>query len=227
MTAAKPDAAPETPALTASRRNALKLGLLGLGGLAGAPALAQGTKGFTHGVASGEPGPVQVLLWTRYRSDQDTTLKWEFAEDAEFTRIAAAGDCTASPANDCCAKAWAKGLKPGQWYYYRFISSTGEKSVVGRTKTLPVGKVPRFKMAVFSCSNYGFGWFNAYGHAAEAGDFDLALHLGDYFYEYKRGTYPSEKQGLTKRLPFGILQFDLTERFDVGAGDGNGIGCGN
>ena len=200
MTAAKPDAAPETPALTASRRNALKLGLLGLGGLAGAPALAQGTKGFTHGVASGEPGPVQVLLWTRYLSDQDTTLKWELAEDAEFTRIAAAGDCTASPANDCCAKAWAKGLKPGQWYYYRFISPMGEKSVAGRTKTLPVGKVPRFKMAVFSCSNYGFGWFNAYGHAAEAGDFDLALHLGDYFYEYKRGTYPSEKQGLTERL---------------------------
>ena len=200
MTATKPDAAPETPALTASRRNALKLGLLGLGGLAGAPALAQGTKGFTHGVASGEPGPVQVLLWTRYLSDQDATLKWELGEDAEFTRIAATGDCTASPANDCCAKAWAKGLKPGQWYYYRFISPTGEKSVVGRTKTLPVGKVPRFKMAVFSCSNYGFGWFNAYGHAAEAGDFDLALHLGDYFYEYKRGTYPSEKQGLTERL---------------------------
>lgn len=201
MTTRQPDAAPEIPLLAANRRNALKLGLLGLFGAGTAgPAAAMQAKGFTHGVASGEPGPAQVLLWTRYLSDQETALKWELADDAEFIRIAAAGDCTASPANDCCAKAWAKGLKPGQWYYYRFIAPTGEKSVAGRTKTLPVGKVPRFKIAVFSCSNYGFGWFNAYAHACEAGDFDLALHLGDYFYEYKRGTYPSEKQGLAERL---------------------------
>jgi alkaline phosphatase D len=199
MTAPKPDAAPEAQLLAANRRNALKLGLLGLAGI-GAPVLAQGRRGFTHGVASGEPGPSQVLLWTRYQSDAEARLKWEVAEDAEFTRIAVQGDAVASPANDCCVKAWAKELKPGHWYYYRFIAPGGETSVTGRTKTLPVGKVPRFKMAVFSCSNYGFGWFNAYGHAAEAGDFDLALHLGDYFYEYKRGTYPSEKQGLAERL---------------------------
>ena len=199
MTDPQPAAPENAPLLTANRRNALKLGLLGLTGL-GAPALAQGARGFTHGVASGEPGPHQVLLWTRYVSDQETTLKWEVAEDAEFARVAAQGDCTASPANDCCTKAWAKGLKPGQWYHYRFISPAGEVSLIGRTRTLPVGKVPSFKIAVFSCSNYGFGWFNAYGHACEAGDFDLALHLGDYFYEYPRGTYPSEKQGLAQRL---------------------------
>jgi len=200
MSFSNPPAAPETPALAANRRNALKLGLLGLAGLGGAPALAQGAKGFTHGVASGEPGPDRVLLWTRYVAGQDSQLKWEVAEDAEFTRIAAQGECSASPANDCCAKAWARGLQPGQWYHYRFIAGSGETSVTGRTRTLPVGKVPRFRIAVFSCSNYGFGWFNAYGHACEAGDFDLALHLGDYFYEYKRGVYPSEKQGLAERL---------------------------
>lgn len=200
MSFSNPPAAPETPALAANRRNALKLGLLGLAGLGGAPALAQGARGFTHGVASGEPGPDRVLLWTRYVAGQDSQLKWEVAEDAEFTRIAAQGECSASPANDSCAKAWARGLKPGQWYHYRFIAGSGETSVTGRTRTLPVGKVPRFRIAVFSCSNYGFGWFNAYGHACEAGDFDLALHLGDYFYEYRRGEYPSAKQGLAERL---------------------------
>lgn len=199
MTGPLPEAADNAPLLTANRRSALKLGLLGLTGL-GAPALAKGARGFTHGVASGEPGPTQVLLWTRYLADQDTALKWEVASDGEFARVVAQGDCTASPANDCCAKAWAKGLAPGQWYYYRFISPSGEKSQVGRTRTLPVGKVSRFKIAVFSCSNYGFGWFNAYGHACEAGDFDLALHLGDYFYEYARGTYPSERQTAAQRL---------------------------
>ena len=191
--------APAVPATAANRRQALKLGLLGLAGI-GTPALAQGNKGFTHCVASGEPGPDQVLLWTRYASIDETALKWELAEDAEFVRVVAEGAATAAPANDCCARAWAKGLKPGKWYFYRFIAPDGEKSPVGRTKTLPVGKVDKFRIAVFSCSNYGFGWFNAYGHAAEAGDFDLVLHLGDYFYEYARGTYPDTKEGLAERL---------------------------
>ena len=181
-----------------SRRTALKLAMLGLAG-ASVPGLAQSAKGFTHGVASGEPGASQVLLWTRYASDQDERLKWEVAEDGDFRRIVAQGDATASPANDCCAKAWAKGLKPGRWYHYRFVVHDGARSVTGRTRTLPVGKVPSFKLAVFSCSNYGFGHFNAYAHAIESGEFDLAVHLGDYFYEYQRGDYPSAKQVLAGR----------------------------
>ncbi|MCZ8019071.1 alkaline phosphatase D family protein [Novosphingobium sp.] len=192
-------APPDAPLLAANRRQALRLGLLGLAGI-GAPALAAGGKGFTHCVASGEPGPTQVLLWTRYASDNEVKLAWELAESADFSQIVAQGETTASPANDCCARAWAKGLQPGRWYFYRFIAPDGEKSPVGRTKTLPVGKVDRFRIAVFSCSNYGFGWFNAYGHAAEAGDFDLVLHLGDYFYEYERGNYPSAREGLPERL---------------------------
>lgn len=186
------------PIAATSRRTALKLAMLGLAGV-GAPVLAQGAKGFTHGVASGEPGSSQVLLWTRYAADQDERLKWEVASDADFRHIAAQGDATASPANDGCAKAWAKGLKPGQWYHYRFVARDGTRSVTGRTRTLPVGKVGRFRMAVFSCSNYGFGYFNAYAHAAEAGEFDLAVHLGDYYYEYRRGDYPSAKQVVTGR----------------------------
>jgi alkaline phosphatase D len=190
---------PEAPLLGASRRSALMIGLLGLAGVS-APVLAQGAKGFTHCVASGEPGPNQIMLWTRYASAEETALKWELAEDAEFTRVVTGGEVTASPANDCCARGWAKGLQPGQWYFYRFIAPSGEKSPVGRTKTLPVGKVDKFRIAVFSCANYGFGWFNAYGHAAQADDFDLVLHLGDYFYEYARGTYPDAQEGLAERL---------------------------
>ena len=190
------------PIAQTSRRTALKLALQGVGlGLAGAgvPVLAQAPKGFTHGVASGEPGADRVLLWTRFASDQDEALTWEVAADADFHRIVAHGDATASPANDGCAKAWAKGLKPGRWYHYRFTAKDGSRSLTGRTRTLPVGKVPSFKMAVFSCSNYGFGYFNAYAHAIESGDFDLAVHLGDYFYEYERGDYPSAKQVVTGR----------------------------
>lgn len=192
-------AVPNALRLSASRRAALGLGLLGLAGAA-SPALAQGAGGFTHCVASGEPGPTQVLLWTRYASAGEESLRWELAEDTEFARIVAGGEALASPANDGCARAWAKGLEPGRWYFYRFIAPGGERSAVGRTKTLPMGRVPSFRIAVFSCSNFGFGWFNAYAHAAEAGDFDLAVHLGDYFYEYERGNYPGPQEGLANRV---------------------------
>ncbi len=188
------------PIAGTSRRSLLKLGLLGLAGAASSPALAAQAPGFTHSVASGEPGATRMLLWTRFVAPGgDSKLTWEVSESADFARIVASGETQALAERDFCAKAWAEGLRPGTWYHYRFVSPYGDVSPVGRTRTLPVGKTPRFRMAVFSCSNYGFGFFNAYAHAAEAGDFDLAVHLGDYFYEYERGEYPSVKQTLAGR----------------------------
>lgn len=186
-----------TPAL--DRRSLLKGGLLGLG-LAGAPLSAQiGGRGFTHGVASGEPAQDRVLLWTRYVSADEARLEWEVSDTAEFTRIVSSGNVTASPARDHCCKTFANGLEPERWYFYRFIAPGGASSDIGRTRTLPEGPTERFRMAVFSCSNIGFGWFNAYAHAAEANEFDVALHLGDYIYEYGRGTYPSLEEAHPQR----------------------------
>ena len=187
-------------ALATDRRGLLKAGMLGLAGIALPLSAAEGPKGFTHGVASGEPGETQVLLWTRYVGGTDTKLGYELSETLDFARIVTSGDALASPERDWCAKAVATGLAPGKWYYYRFIAPSGERSATGRTRTMPVGKLASFKLAVFSCSNLGFGYFNAYAHAAEAGEFDLAVHLGDYYYEYKRGKYPSAKEALEGRL---------------------------
>ena len=196
MTMYPPEPAPITQT---SRRTALKLAALGVAGLS-VPLLAQAPKGFTHGVASGEPGATRVLLWTRYHSGGEAMLKWEVASDDAFAQVVAHGQALASPNSDSCAKAYVTGLAPGRWYHYRFIALDGSKSVTGRTRTLPLGKVAKFRMAVFSCSNLGFGWFNAYAHAAQNNDFDLAVHLGDYFYEYKRGEYPSTKAALAERV---------------------------
>lgn len=183
-----------------SRRNLFRLGGLAAASAA-TPAVARsfGT-GFTHGVASGEPGQSSVLLWSRYVAEQDTALAWELSESPEFTGVLAGGSVTASAAHDWCVKAKAEGLSPGRWYYYRFIAPDGSRSEIGRTRTLPDGHVERFRIAVFSCANYAFGYFNAYAHAAEANDVDLALHLGDYLYEYKRGTYPSADEAHPDRL---------------------------
>lgn len=191
---------PDTPATGISRR-----GIFALAGasaaLAASPTLARNFgSGFTHSVASGEPGQDSVLLWTRYVADAETSLTWEVSDNAEFTNIAAAGNVAASPERDFCAKATATGLTPDRWYFYRFTAPDGTHSPIGRTRTLPAGPTETFRMAVFSCSNFGFGWFNAYAHAAQANDCDLAVHLGDYIYEYGAGTYPSAAEAHPGRV---------------------------
>lgn len=197
MIASEPPARPTGPRL--DRRALIKGGLVGAG-LAGAPLAATAPGGFTHGVASGEPGPRSVLLWTRFAHDAPARLRYEMSETLDFARPVSGGDAEASPGRDWCAKAVAGDLTPATWYYYRFVAPDGTVSPTGRTRTLPEGATARFRMAVFSCSNLGFGWFNAYAHACEADEFDLAVHLGDYFYEYDSATYPSPEQRLAGRL---------------------------
>ena len=157
-------------------------------------------RGFTHSVGSFDPVGGGVTLWTRYVGADAATLGWEIAEDAEFERIFQSGETVASPDTDWCAKATVAGLVPGRWYFYRFIAPDLAKSDMGRTKTLPQGQLDRFRIAVFSCSNLTAGYFNAYAHAAARDDLDLVLHLGDYFYEYPQGGYPSKKYEVAGRL---------------------------
>jgi alkaline phosphatase D len=201
----KPIEAPAPAALPLDRRSLLKSGMLGGGllgaGLLAAPLHAQMGRGFTHGIASGEPAADRVLLWTRYAAAAPATLRYEVADSLDFAHPVSGGEAAAGPETDWCAKAWATGLAPGRWYYYRFVAPDGTMSDVGRTRTLPEGPTDRFRMAVFSCANIGFGWFNAYGHAAEADAFDLAVHLGDYYYEYKLGEYPDARELVPGRAP--------------------------
>lgn len=188
------------------RRSLILTGTLGLGAFA-IPGFARASllpAGFTHSVASGEPSQDSVLLWTRYvpaTSDQSLTLRAQISETADFARIVADRPVVTGPWRDYTAKATLDGLKPGQRYFYRFLDAAGRASPTGRTQTLPEGDAARFGIAIFSCSNLGFGYFNAYAHAAARDDIDLAVHLGDYIYEYPQGYYPSADQAVSDRLP--------------------------
>lgn len=182
------------------RRSLVLGGSLGLGALMlpGGRALASqllGATGFTHNVASGEPGADSMLLWTRYRplaGDGPVRLDVEVAADPEFAKVVAGGTARTGAYRDWTAKISVDGLRPGTVHWYRFIAPDGSKSAVGRTKTLPVGQVSRFGLGLFSCSNLPIGWFNAYGHAATSSELDLWLHVGDYVYEYGMAPYRAE-----------------------------------
>lgn len=155
---------------------------------------------FAHGVASGEPATDSVLLWTRVSGAVGTVRgRWEVARDAEFTRPAAAGEFETHADRDHTVKVTATGLEPGQRYYYRF-SAAGQRSPVGRTRTLPVGTVDALGLAVASCSNYPFGYFNAYEAIADDPQVDFVLHLGDYLYEYAAQGWGSETGARLGRL---------------------------
>lgn len=198
MLKTEPAAQPAATALT--RRSLFTLAGAGAA-MAAAPSAATGFgTGFTHCVASGEPAATSVLLWTRYVAGGETALTWQVSETESFTKPVAEGSVTASPSRDWCAKGVATGLSPDRWYFYRFLAPDGTASPVGRTRTLPEGPSAKFRMAVFSCSNFGFGWFNAYGHAVEVNDCDLAVHLGDYIYEYAKGNYPNDAQTAEGRV---------------------------
>ena len=178
-----------------SRRNFFKTGGAALGALPlvrSIDALAQVTNPiFRHGVASGDPLADRVILWTRV-TPRDTAgpqrVAWQLSRDEKFSNITARGEVETGARRDFTVKIDARGLEPATTYYYRF-QSTGEQSVVGRTKTLPRENVARIRLGVVSCSNLPQGYFNAYACLANRPDLDAILHLGDYLYEYANAQY--------------------------------------
>ena len=143
---------------------------------------------FAHGVASGDPLDDRVVLWTRVTTSKDVPVRWWIATDDRFRNVVNRGETMAFAAHDHSVKVDAAGLEPARTYYYKFAAGR-EESPVGRTRTLPGATVSRVRLAVASCANYPFGYFNAYARIAAREDLDAVLHLGDYYYEYAPGTY--------------------------------------
>ena len=151
---------------------------------------------FRHGVASGDPLPDAVILWSRVTSDSaaPALITWEMSKEPTFAAIVATGTATTTADRDFTVKVDATGLEAGTTYYYRF-RGLGEESVVGRTKTAP-RTAARLRFAVVSCASLPHGYFHVYQAIAERRDIDAVLHVGDYIYEYKDGEYGSERPSL-------------------------------
>lgn len=159
---------------------------------------------FAHGVASGDPLPHAVVLWTRVTPTKAATpgsgkgpkvrVTWEVATDRRFRSVVRRGALVTGAYRDHTVKVDATGLRAATAYYYRFTWD-GVRSPVGRTKTAPerTATPKDLTFGVVSCSNYPAGYFAAYRHLAVRNDLDAILHLGDYLYEYGNGEYGSER----------------------------------
>ena len=150
---------------------------------------------FQHGVASGDPLNDRVILWTRVTPSSvksSIAVSYVVATDPALSQVVLRGTSKTHPGRDNTVKVDAQGLRPNTTYYYQF-GAEGVASPVGRTKTLPVGPTSSLRMAVVSCSNHAYGYFNAYARIAQRADLDLVMHLGDYIYEYGVGQYGSAR----------------------------------
>lgn len=142
---------------------------------------------FGHGVASGDPLPDAVIVWTRVTADKPVDGQWEVSKDATFGTIASSGTFRADASRGWTVKVDVKGLEAGTTYYYRF-RALGYASPIGRTRTAPADP-KRLRFAVVSCASVPHGYFHVYKAIAQRHDLDAVVHLGDYIYEYAEGEY--------------------------------------
>ncbi|NNN35007.1 alkaline phosphatase D family protein [Streptomyces sp. S3(2020)] len=170
------------------------------------------TPAFLHGLASGDPLPNGVLLWTRVTPTAeavpgsglgpDTEVGWTVAKDKAFTDVVAQGTTTATAASDHTVKSDIRGLEPATDYWFRF-SAGGTDSPAARTRTAPAAdaSVTGLRFGVVSCANWEAGYFSSYRHLAARGDLDAWLHLGDYIYEYGTGEYGTRDTVVRQHAP--------------------------
>ncbi|WP_296226975.1 alkaline phosphatase D family protein [Ralstonia sp. UBA689] len=193
--------------------------LAGCGGSdASAPASAQpgntGNISFLHGVASGDPKPDSVMLWTRVEGgdgSQPVAVRLQVSTQADFSTLVVDNTLSALPDWDYTLRNKVTGLAAATTYYYRFI--VGDKtSPVGRTRTAPAPGTPlsQLKFAFITCQDWSVNhWAGIEELAAQ--DLDFIVHLGDYIYEtvgaaFQTGNVEAAHPQL--KLPDGTLRAD-------------------
>ncbi|MEV6354369.1 alkaline phosphatase D family protein [Streptomyces hydrogenans] len=166
---------------------------------------------FTLGVASGDPLPGSVLLWTRLAPRpfepggglpaERVSVHWELARDERFARTVRRGRATAHPEFSHTVHVEVEHLEPGREFYYRFRAGDWT-SPVGRTRTAPApwARPAELRIGAVSCQAFHDGYFTAYRHLADE-DLDVVLHLGDYLYEYAVNATGGARAYTDRTLP--------------------------
>ncbi len=179
---------------------------------------------YPQGVASGDPHPDSVVLWTRRPptpASRANELLLEVAADAGFARIVARGRARISADADWTCRVLAAGLAPSRVYWYRFVDEHGFASRAGRTITAPAADDPRpVRFAFVSCQNVTQGACNAYRRmiwedeqAAEEERLGFVLHLGDFVYEIV--WYPEDRpSGMYDRRLRDTVRYPTGEKIE-------------
>ncbi|WP_422561416.1 alkaline phosphatase D family protein [Parvibaculum sedimenti] len=161
---------------------------------------------FPQGLASGDPQPHAVMLWTRVERvdgapSDAIDLYVQVAEDEAFTKLIVERAVRALPETDHTVRVLVNELRPDTHYYYRFFAGSDQAPFSGRTRTAPPRDAKRpVRFAFLCCQNYEQGYYGAYRRlvnddiAAKPEDrIEFVLHLGDFIYEHT-GDVPEEEK---------------------------------
>ncbi|PTH84563.1 alkaline phosphatase [Streptomyces sp. A244] len=166
---------------------------------------------FTLGIASGDPLPDSVLLWTRLApqpfaedgglGQERVAVSWEVALDEWFVIVEQEGTATAHPEYAHSVHVDVKGLRSDSEYYYRFRVGTWI-SPVGRTRTAPApgSDTDSLRLAAVACQAYQDGYYTAHRHLSQE-DVDVVFFLGDYLYEYAVDSAGGARRYTDRKLP--------------------------
>ena len=161
-----------------------------LAGCVEAKPVRLGRDPFTLGVASGDPLPDGVVLWTRLAPEplngggmpkDPVEVEWLVARDEQMTDVVRSGKTNAVADLAHSVHVEVGGLDPDRVYWYRFRAA-GAESPIGRTRTAPIAAPDRLRFAFASCQNYAQGYYTAHANLARE-DLHAVLFLGDYIYE--------------------------------------------
>lgn len=165
---------------------------------------------FQLGIASGDPLPDGVVLWTRLVADpydaasmgsRPVRVEYEIAADPHFRRIVRRGSETATAAHGHSVHADVRGLACGRDYWYRFRAGS-HLSPTGRTRTAPAyrSRPDALRIGMVNCQDWQNGYWPAYSALAEE-DLDVVLHVGDYIYEYDPSSAYADRLHTTPQTP--------------------------
>jgi len=175
------------------RRSFLQSGLAAAAlGAGGRSPLGAAFIPFPCGVASGDPGVNEVVLWTKVDpscfpgAPSSLGVEYEIAPTLDFAPLQTiTGQTETSAERDHTVKVKVKepALEPFTHYFYRFRVE-GSVSPWGRFRTLPRRNqaIPRLRLAFLSCQDYTNGYYPALGNLLWE-NIDYVVHLGDYIYE--------------------------------------------
>ena len=152
------------------------------------------TVSFPQGVASADPGPDAVVLWTRAEpaaAVAEVQLLVQVSTSPNFAAVVIDALLSTGPESDYTVRTYLQGLSPDTEYYYRFLGPEGSVSRLGRTRTAPAADQEKdISMAFASCQSFEQAFYGSWARmleddeaAAEADKIQFILHLGDFIYE--------------------------------------------
>jgi len=167
---------------------------------------------FPQGLASGDPQPDAIMLWTRAVPDMpagEVELVCQVATDEKFETVIIEKWLTVTAESDYTARFFAQGLAPDTRYFYRFLANGEVSPHTGRTRTAPAPDADRpIRFGFTSCQNYERGYYGSWSRlvaddqqAPEEEQLDFVLFLGDFIYEVI-GDVPKNVDASRKIAPF-------------------------